>query len=207
MMFVNTTQGCFLYQHIAEPTRYRQGEEPSVLDLVFSNEEGMVHNLAYQPGLGDSDHICIKFDLVTVKKVNKNTQPQPDYFKANYNAIRNKLTNIDWEQTLSGNFGNSYQLFLELLTTSMEGFVPNRTPHNKKHNIYMNSNAIKHKNKKQKLWTKYTLSRRDTDYVNFVKCKNQLRSVTRKLRKSLKYLWPVEARVVQKCFGRMLNPN
>ena len=37
----------------------------------------MVHNLAYQPGLGDSDHICIKFDLVTVKKVNKNTQPQP----------------------------------------------------------------------------------------------------------------------------------
>ena len=47
----------------------------------------------------------------------------------------------------------------------------------------MNSNAIKHKNKKQKLWTKYTLSRRDTDYVNFVKCKNELRSVIRKLRK------------------------
>ena len=47
----------------------------------------------------------------------------------------------------------------------------------------MNSNAIKHKNKKQKLCAKYTLSRRDTDYVNFVKCKNELRSVTRKLRK------------------------
>ena len=40
---------------MAEPTRYRQGEEPSVLDLVFSNEEGMVHNWVYQPGLGDSD--------------------------------------------------------------------------------------------------------------------------------------------------------
>ena len=25
--------------------------------------------------------------------------------------------------------------------------------------------------------------------------------------KSLKYLWPVEARGVQKCFGLMLNPN
>ena len=132
----NSTQDGFLYRHIAEPTRYRQGEESSVLDLVFCNEEGMLHNLAYQPGLGGSDHICIKFDLVTVKKVNKNTQPQPDYFKANYDAIRNKLTSIDWGQTLSGNFGNSYQLFLELLTTSMEGFVPNRTPHNKKHNIY-----------------------------------------------------------------------
>ena len=114
-----------------------------------------------------------------MKKVNKDTQIQSDYFKSNYNAIRNKLTNINWEQTLSRNFGNSYQLFLELLTTSMEGFVPNRMPHNK----YMNSNAIKHKNKKQKLWKTYTLSRRDTDYVSFVKCKNELRSVTRKLRK------------------------
>ena len=47
----------------------------------------------------------------------------------------------------------------------------------------MNSNAIKHKNKRQKLWKKYTLSRRDTDYVNFVKCKNEMRSATRKLRK------------------------
>ena len=65
----------------------------------------------------------------------------------------------------------------------MERFVPNRMPHNKKHNIYTNLNAIKHKNKKQKLWKKYMLSRRDTDYVNFVKCKNELRFVTRELRK------------------------
>ena len=55
-LFVNTTQDCFLYQQIAEPTRYRQ-EEPSDLDLVFRNEEGMVHNLVHQPGLGDCDHM------------------------------------------------------------------------------------------------------------------------------------------------------
>ena len=57
--------------------------------------------------------------------------------------------------------------FLEPLPASMEGFFPNPTPHNKKHNLYMNSNAIKHINKKQKLWKKYTLSRRDKHYVNF----------------------------------------
>ena len=36
---------------------------------------------------------------------------------------------------------------------------------------------------RSKNWEKYTLSRRDTDYVNFVKCTNELRSVTRKLSK------------------------
>ena len=35
--FLNTIQDCFLHQHVTEPTRYRH-EEPSLLDLVLSNE-------------------------------------------------------------------------------------------------------------------------------------------------------------------------
>ena len=47
----------------------------------------------------------------------------------------------------------------------------------------MNRDAIRLKNKKQKLWKKYASSRGTSDYVNFVKCKNHLRSFTRSLRK------------------------
>ena len=49
--FVDTIQDCFLHQHVTEPTRYRHGEEPSLLDLVLSNEDGMVYNLAQETGL------------------------------------------------------------------------------------------------------------------------------------------------------------
>ena len=62
--FIATIQECFLHQHVTEPTRFRFVEEPSLFDLVLSNEEGMVYNLAYHPGLGDSDHIILTFDLV-----------------------------------------------------------------------------------------------------------------------------------------------
>ena len=55
--FITTIQECSLHQHVTEPARFRFGEEPSFLDLVLSNEEGMVYNLAYHPGLGDSDHV------------------------------------------------------------------------------------------------------------------------------------------------------
>ena len=48
--FLNTIQDCFLHQHVIEPTRYTHGEELSLLDLVLSNEEGMVYNLAHEPG-------------------------------------------------------------------------------------------------------------------------------------------------------------
>ena len=61
--FVDTTQDLFLHQHILEPTRYRGNQTPHVLDLVFSNEEGMVSDVSYLPGLGSSDHVCICFNL------------------------------------------------------------------------------------------------------------------------------------------------
>ena len=94
--FLNTIQDCFLHQHVAEPTRYRRGEEPSLLDLVLSNEEGMVYNLAHKLGLGDSDHITLTFDLICQKG-----------YKADYSRIRNKLAEVNRVETLSGNFEKS----------------------------------------------------------------------------------------------------
>ena len=61
--FIETLQDCFLYQHVTEPTRYRPNETPNVLDLILSSEEGMVQDLAYNPPLGESDHLCLTFKL------------------------------------------------------------------------------------------------------------------------------------------------
>ena len=51
--FINTLQECFLYQHVTEPTRYRENETSNLLDLVLSSEEGMVKDLSYHPPLGN----------------------------------------------------------------------------------------------------------------------------------------------------------
>ena len=62
--FVETIQGMFLYQDVYEPTRYRPNTTPHVLDLILTNEENMVNDLQYLPGLGLSDHVCLKFSLL-----------------------------------------------------------------------------------------------------------------------------------------------
>ena len=61
MEFIETIHDCFLQQHVSEPTRHRENEESNLLDLILTSEEGMVHNLAYHPPLGESDHICLTF--------------------------------------------------------------------------------------------------------------------------------------------------
>ena len=114
---------------------------------------------------------------------NERTQSKLNYFKANYGKIRGILRNVDWEDILAGTFTDSYGLFVEILYSALEGNVPERVPRAKKQNVYMNKDSIALKNRKQKLWKKYILSRSRNDYNKFVKCKNDLRSLTRSLRR------------------------
>jgi len=47
-----------------KPARYRGEDTPDVLNLGFTDDENIVDNLSYLPGLGNSDHVCIALDLV-----------------------------------------------------------------------------------------------------------------------------------------------
>ena len=53
-----------LYNHVTEPTRFRQCNVPSILDLIITNDELMIESVQYLPPLGASDHCCLYFDFV-----------------------------------------------------------------------------------------------------------------------------------------------
>ena len=95
--FINTLQDCFFYQHVTEPTRYRANETPNVLHLILSSEEGMIEDLAYNPPLGESDHICLTFKLRQFHN-KKDTTPVHNIFKTNYTAVREELSKPNWHE-------------------------------------------------------------------------------------------------------------
>ena len=70
--FLNDFQSCFLYQHVRKSSQYRLGETPNLLDLVITNEEGMIPLIEHHPGLGKSDHDCLLFDLKCSKYISMN---------------------------------------------------------------------------------------------------------------------------------------
>ncbi len=43
--FFDAVNDMYLVQHIDFPTRFRHGQEPSTLDLIFTNEEYMIDNI------------------------------------------------------------------------------------------------------------------------------------------------------------------
>ena len=62
--FLECVRDCYLFQHVNEPTRQRGTDEPSTLDLVFTNEEHMIPTIEQLAPLGKSDHSILKFEVV-----------------------------------------------------------------------------------------------------------------------------------------------
>ena len=59
----------FLIQNIKHPTRFRGENNPSILDLIFTNEGGMIDNIEHCAPLGNSDHEVLEFNFL-YKNVN-----------------------------------------------------------------------------------------------------------------------------------------
>ena len=62
-VFLEGIKDCFLFQHVREPTCFREGQTPSILDLVLTNEENMVKNIDYLQSLWKSDHVVLSFNF------------------------------------------------------------------------------------------------------------------------------------------------
>ena len=178
--FIETVQKNFLHQHVLEATRFREGEEPGLLDLVFSNEKGMVYNLTHNAGLGESDHTCIDFTLDCYQE-NKQLLDIPNFFKADYKTIRKRLAKVNWISELEGDFITAYCNFSYILEKSMEGCIP-KFNIGQKNNLYLNHDAIRKKNLKNKLWRRFTRTQTNYDRKRYTQVKNELRSLTRMLR-------------------------
>ena len=78
------------------------GQEPSVLDLIFSNEEGMVKNLEVHAALGKSDHAVLTLDFQCSWSQDNTDTLKYMYGKGDYEKLRKIMPGTDWEEQLEG---------------------------------------------------------------------------------------------------------
>ena len=182
--FLNKLKDNFLYQNVTEPTRYRKDNIPSILDLVLSSEEGMIQNLQYMPPLGESDHLCLRFDVM----YSHDAKSVPNFHeydirKTKYEKVRNEIKNCNWTDLFNTNFEGNYNIFLDKIFEVVYKHSPKKTLPKTKRNLYMTNEALRVKNKKQKLWKNYLASQNEQDRRKYISSKNNLRMLTRTLRR------------------------
>ena len=88
--FMDAMRDSFFYQQVETPTRRRGNDEPSLLDLVLTNEKSQVSNLCHTSPLGKSDHDILVLDYHAYLDY---TKPKEQYLfdKGNYDAMRDDL--------------------------------------------------------------------------------------------------------------------
>ena len=180
--FIDTIQELHLCQHVVQPTRYRLGHDPSLLDLILTNEDDLIQELDHKPGLGESDHECLYFNINCYKNITKKGPTLPNYYKADYNKIQDRLKDINWYERLNGDSIEDYETFMKILKTAMDGLVPTKTELEKQRNMYMTREAMKLRDLKCKLWRRYTRARTSYNRSKYIRTKNSLRQLTRDLR-------------------------
>ncbi len=110
-----------LSQLVTEPTR---GD--NILDLVFTSQSNLVHQVSVAEPFGDSDHNAVKFSFSKCAKRSTKNSSRFNFRKANYAAIAQALDRIDWPtvfQTCS-TVQQMWDAFLSILKPLIEQFVP-----------------------------------------------------------------------------------
>ena len=162
-LFEENLRDCYLYQHITKPTRTIQEQEPSILDLVLLNEEGMIQDIEYLSPLGKSDHLVISFNLICYIQQIKRVKEIYCHEKGNYTNVREELEQINWNEELGNrekDINAQWNFIKGMIKESMEKHIAKRKIKigDKKTNCRLDSKIRDLIKRKHRAWQRYSES-------------------------------------------------
>ena len=89
-----------LFQHVTLPTKGRLGNKSNILNLVFTNEKGMIDDSVYESPLGKSDHSVLIITFRCYAEIASHTRLKYYYDQGDYNSMKTKLDHMDWGKIL-----------------------------------------------------------------------------------------------------------
>ena len=186
--FLETMKDCYFTQHVTKLTRVRGNNEPSLIDLVISNEEGMVGDVEVQSPLGKSDHAVLTFNLHCYSPCPNFIPPKYQFNRGNYEDMREEISSIDWQNILTPNksVNQLWNTFRDIIVNSMSKHIPKSKPRKKNNKRFLtplDQAAIKKIKKKHRAWTRYIESKSSDHYHKYCRLRSQVTQITRKARK------------------------
>jgi hypothetical protein len=203
--FVEALRDAFLVQHVTKPTHYRANQTPNTLDLLITNEEGMLEGLEHKSPLGKSHHQLLQFDF----KCYTAQPPSPPrnqyvYHKGDYDRLRNIMDSYEWDLELDHLEAAAAWDHLEsILQKALKETVPMRKKHDNTYRrkpIWMNQTAIRKIKKKRHAYQRYLQTKEGSDYSAYAQARNQAKWACRKAVRDFERKLAQEAKTNPKAF-------
>ena len=157
-------------------TRFREGNIPSKLDLLFTNEEEMIEDVKSIPALGRSDHIGVTFRIVVSTSILAQTHEanRLNYQRADYTRMNEQFGAINWVDLFDS---KSVQRMWDFFCVKYESVVRACTPayNSNRHNKapWYTAKVKKQCSKKKQMWSRYLSTGRFIDYKEYKEQNNK----------------------------------
>lgn len=196
--FLSTCKNVFLIQNQTEPTRYRDGQEPSLLDLVLTNRDDIINEISTVAGLGKSDHVMLIININWTCKQSKSELL--NYSKADFDSIIKFLDETDWDKELKGLDTNEIWLKIkERINLCVDEYVPIRQV-NQRNKKWMDKGTLETVRKKHRLWRLWKRTRKTADRQKYLRANNQANKACKKAQKRLEKAVAEKAKTDPKAF-------
>src|SRR6218665_854172 len=142
---------CEKTQHVMEPTRWK-----NILDLVITSDENMIETLSVGEHFNTSDHQVVRWGLVMEQTQEvKDYVKRPNFFKADYDLVRNRLDEKNLESAVRGmEVNDAWKKFNGIMREIIEKNIPNYKRTNKRR-PWVTREVQKKRRAKNKAWKKF----------------------------------------------------
>ncbi|RLC07615.1 MAG: hypothetical protein DRI57_25640, partial [Deltaproteobacteria bacterium] len=202
-IFLEAVRNNFLYQHVQEPTHYRGIQNANTLDLVLTNEEGMIDSISYLAPLGQSHHAVLKFKLLCYVQDEQRKEARLSYDKGDYVAMRKYLSELDWDRELGERtLEETWTVIQEKINIAIRRWIPKRKHrrNGRRRPLWMTTAAKDKLKQKQHAFTKYKKTMDKDDYKLYARARNQAKWTTRKAMQDFEKSIAKEAKSNPKAF-------
>lgn len=123
--FIENFKEWFLWQHTDKPTRYREQQKANILDLVLTNEQGMVDKIIYCDPVGKSDHLSLEWYLQCYVEPTTTRVVKYLYHKTDFSLMKAVFRDVRWNELLSDKpVEEQWMTFRTKVSEAIECFIP-----------------------------------------------------------------------------------
>ena len=203
-VFMECVRDSYLYQHVSEPTHYRPGCTPSTIDLVCTNEEGMVNDVKHLAPLGKSHHVTLSFRFSCYHYAAGPQGSRYIYDRGDYSKLRHIIGSIDWDKELSTkSVDQCWDIVEKKLKAAVKLCVPKRrvtSGRSHRKPLWMNGKALDKVRKKRQAFQRYLETQEGKEYKEYAKFRNQAKWEMKKAMKEFERKIAQEAKANPKAF-------
>ncbi len=186
--FVKCLDNNFLFQVVDKPTR-----NTNYLDLIICSDENIIKNLSVDEPFQSSDHQMIRFKLLGKMSNKVKNVKIYEYFKTDYNKIREYVKTLGWETLKACEDVN--EIWLKIKTDLLEvrnKFIKIKGKRKSKAK-WVTKKAEKLRNSKKNAWMAYQNSGRDSELYDEYQSKLSL-----SVKENKRAKWAFEQRLADK---------